>query len=262
MNPIVAVALAALLAILVRELGWLSGTGTLAAIAVGGAVFWGGGAGGALLLATLVATSSLLTRRSAERGGAGEAGGSSAPGAIARNARQVTANGGCAAVGALLVPVLPETGWAVLAGGLAAAQADTWATEIGAGSSLPPRLITTGQVVAKGTSGGVTGLGTVGGITGASLLAAVAAVVGTPGRVAFGAWIGGVVGMFADSLLGATLQGMFRCDTCALDTERPVHACGRPARHTRGLPWMDNDVVNLAATCAGAAATVAWVRLS
>lgn len=257
MNPFVAVALATLFTILVRELGWLTGTGAPAAIAVGSAVFWGGGPGGVLLLATFVATSSLLTRRSADRSGA-----PSGRPAIGRNARQVTANGGCAAAGALLIPVLPETGWAVLTGGLAAAQADTWATEIGAGSPVPPRLITSGQVVAKGTSGGVTALGTAGGIAGASLVAAVAAALGTPGRAAAGAWVGGIVGMFADSFLGATLQGMFHCDTCALDTERPVHACGRPARLMRGLRWMDNDVVNLAATCAGAAATVAWVRLS
>lgn len=257
MNLVVAVALATLLATLAQRLGWLTVSGAPAAIAVGTAVCWRGGPDGVLLLATFVTSASLLTRRAAAGSGA-----PLARPAIGRTARQVAANGGCAAAGALLIPVLPETGWAVLAGGLAAAQADTWATEIGAGSAVPPRLITSGRVVAKGTSGGVTTLGTAGGIAGASLLGAVAAALGLPGRTAAGAWIGGIAGMLADSFLGATVQGMFRCDTCALDTERPIHTCGRPARLTRGLRWLDNDLVNFAATGVGAAATVAWVRLA
>lgn len=239
---------AALLAALAGALGWLTVSAVPMAIAVGAAVFWGGGADGAVLLTTFVATSSLLTRR-----GAGPK--------VGRNARQVAANGGCAAAGALLTFLEPETGWAVFTGGLAAAQADTWATEIGVGSSVPPRLITTGQVVARGTSGGVTVLGTASGIAGASLFGAVAAALGTAPRTAAGAWVGGITGMFADSFLGATIQGMYRCETCGLDTERPVHTCGRPARLARGLGWMDNDVVNFMATCVGAAATLAWVRL-
>lgn len=255
MNLLLAAAVATLLAILARWLGWLTGAGAAAAIAVGTAVFWGGGVRGLVLLATFVVTSSLLTRRAAAgAGGRVER-------SVARNAWQVAANGACAAAGALMIFLLPETGWAVLAGGLASAQADTWATEIGAGSAAAPRLLTTGQVVTRGTSGGVTLLGTAGGIAGASLIGAVTAMLGISSRTSAGAWIGGIVGMFADSLLGATAQGSYRCETCALETERPMHSCGRPARLTRGQRWMTNDLVNFAATCAGAACTVAWVRL-
>src|SRR5438093_5230732 len=45
------------------------------------------------------------------------------------------------------------------AGALAAAAADTWATEIGAFSPFAPRLITSGRQVPRGTSGGITVLG-------------------------------------------------------------------------------------------------------
>ena len=63
-----------------------------------------------------------------------------------------------------------------MTGALAAAQADTWATEIGARASRPPRLITTSKRVPRGTSGGVTPLGTGGGVAGAVLIS----FIGTP----------------------------------------------------------------------------------
>ncbi len=78
------------------------------------------------------------------------------------------ANGGVAALAAL------AGSWAAFAGALAAATADTWATEIGRYSRKPPRLITTGKPVAAGTDGGMTLVGTVGGIAGAAFMAALA----------------------------------------------------------------------------------------
>lgn len=48
----------------------------------------------------------------------------------------------------------------ILLGALAAATADTWATEIGAFSPRNPRHILSFQEVTKGSSGGVTLLGT------------------------------------------------------------------------------------------------------
>ena len=83
-----------------------------------------------------------------------------------RNERQVLANGGIAALAAL-------TGnWTSFAGALAAANADTWATEIGRFSPTSPRLITNGARVPAGTDGGMTLLGTTAGIAGAGLIAA------------------------------------------------------------------------------------------
>ena len=142
-----------------------------------------------------------------------------------RNERQVLANGGVAALAAL------AGSWAAFAGALAAATADTWATEIGRYSRKPPRLITTGKPVAAGTDGGMTLVGTVGGIAGAAFMAALAFLFEP--RVAVAVAVAGVFGMLLDSLLGATVQGAVR--------------------------WLDNDAVNLAATLGGAVvAAGAW----
>lgn len=186
-------------------MSWLTRGGAAAALAVGLATIWGFGWRGLVLLLAFFVSGSLLT--TAAKGGDG------------RNARQVIANGGVAAVAAL-------TGnWSLFAGALAAANADTWATEIGSHSRTLPRLITNGAVVPAGTDGGMTLLGTTGGIAGAGLVAGLSYAFGHRGTVAIA--VAGVVGMLVDSLLGATVQGKTR--------------------------WMDNDAVNLAATLSGAA---------
>jgi uncharacterized protein (TIGR00297 family) len=173
-----------------------------------------------------------------------------------RTGRQVLANGAWAAAGALLLTV-GEAGWAVMAGALATAQADTWATEIGARATRPTRLITSGRPVTPGTSGGVTALGTAGGLLGATLMGGLAALLGIPTAVALAAVTGGILGMLADSVLGATLQGVYYCDRCAMQTEWAVHRCGERARPVRGLRWVGNDGVNFVATGLGAAVAIA-----
>ena len=62
--------------------------------------------------------------------------------------------------------------WTAYLGTLAAVTADTWATELGAFSPIPPRLITSGETVPRGSSGGITLLGTLGSLLGAGLIAA------------------------------------------------------------------------------------------
>ena len=182
---------------------WLTGRGAAAALAVGLATVYGFGWRGLVMLLAFFVSGSLLTKGAERR----------------RNARQVIANGGVAALAAL------AGGWVWFAGALAAATADTWATEIGSHSGTQPRLITTGKPVPAGTDGGMTLLGTTGGIAGAGLVAGLSSVFGHRGALAIA--VAGVVGMLVDSLLGATVQGKLR--------------------------WMDNDAVNLAATLTGAA---------
>jgi len=184
---------------------WLTPRGAVAALAVGVATVYGFGWRGAVLLLAFFVPSSLLTR--------------AVEGGRRRNERQVIANGGIAALAAL------AGSWVWFAGALAAATADTWATEIGSHARTPPRLITTWTRVPAGTDGGMTLLGTAGGIAGAGFMAGVSYVLGQRAAPAIAA--AGVVGMLLDSLLGATVQ--------------------------RKVPWMDNDGVNLAATLTGAA---------
>jgi uncharacterized protein (TIGR00297 family) len=243
MSAALAVGLAAGLALLGGQLRWLTPGGVVAAAAVGAAVFWGAGLRGALLLAVFFVSGSLLTA-TRER----------AP----RTARQVLANGACAAAGALLIPVAAASGWLVLAGAIAAAQADTWATEIGAYARRPPRLVTTWVSVPPGTSGGVTLLGSVGGVGGAAVTAAILLLAGGQRDATVAAFAGGVVGMLADSVAGATLQATYRCPACGARLERSSDSCGVAAIRTGGVAWLDNDVVNLIATLAGASTALAW----
>jgi len=220
---------------------WLSGDGLAAAVAVGAATLVGlGWRGEALLLAFFISASALTQLAGGAEG--------------RRNARQVLANGGVAAAAAL------AGWWTAAAGALAAATADTWATEIGAFSPTPPRALFSGRDVPRGTSGGITPLGTAGGILGAAALAALAALLrpaGAPLAVA-GA---GVAGMLADSCLGATGQGVFECPDCGARFERRGITCHRPLTRVRGWAWLDNDGVNLTATVVGAAAAAVAARL-
>lgn len=238
------------------RLRWLTGTGAVAAVAVGGLVFWGGGVRAAALLALFVVSGSLLTERA---GGSPLLPASARVSPPLRTARQVLANGGWAAAGAMVVPHRATLGWALLAGALATAQADTWASEIGSHAARAPRLITTGAAVPRGTSGALSLLGTGGGVLGAVVMAGFALGLGVGVRVAAAGLVAGVVGMFGDSLLGATLQARYRCRRCGTPCEQPAH-CSEPAGRAGGLTWLDNDGVNLAATSIGALAAAALAR--
>ncbi|UCF41656.1 MAG: DUF92 domain-containing protein [Gemmatimonadota bacterium] len=248
MSPAAALALAAGLAVAGAALGWLTPGGAVAATTVGAAVLWGSGLPGGVLLAVFFVSGSALTyaRRKSHpdlprprryRG---------------RVWRQVAANGGWAATGAWIVALHPPVGWPILVGSLAAAQADTWGTEIGRLSPRPPRLITSGRRVPPGTSGAVSWLGTVAGIAGAGLLSAAAALLGVGPSAAVAGLVGGITGTVADSVLGATVQGRFHCVTCDRDTEQARHDCPDRAAPAGGIGWIDNDVVNLLATTVGA----------
>jgi uncharacterized protein (TIGR00297 family) len=244
-NPAVAAAIAGALALVARSLGWLNTGGAIAAAVVGAAVFTGGGLTGAALLSLFFVSGSLLTRYSSQaRSDRLD------PQTGGRTARQVLANGSCAAVGAVIAPSW-EGGWALLLGALAAAQADTWATEIGAFSAKPPRLISTGLEVPRGTSGGVTLLGSGGGLIGAAVMATLAGLLGLTPKLAVAGLLAGFAAMLFDSLLGATVQGIYHCETCDAAGERRLHVCGNRAGLVRGWAFLDNDAVNLVATCSG-----------
>lgn len=256
-----------LLAAAIGYLGYraraLSLSGAVAACVVGGTVFGFGGLGAAALLVAFFASSSLLSffkagdpakRRAAEtfdKGGR-------------RDAAQVVANGGVAALVALLGYFFPSPLLAgAFLGSLAAATADTWATEVGVLSSKRPRLITTGAVVEVGTSGGVTLVGSVSAAAGALFIGIVAALLSLlPVGSGLAAWafsaiasalVGGIAGSFADSLLGATVQASYYCPACAKLTESRVHRCGNVSTPVGGAAWVNNDLVNLAATAVGGA---------
>ena len=53
-----------------------------------------------------------------------------------------------------------------------------------------------------------------------------------------------------DSFLGATVQAQFKCSVCGKVTERIIH-CNNNTKHTKGINWLNNDLVNLLAGISG-----------
>jgi uncharacterized protein (TIGR00297 family) len=156
--------------------------------------------------------------------------------------------------------------WLAFAGAMAAVNADTWSTELGVLSEIPPRLITTGQKVERGTSGGITAAGILAALGGATLIG-IAAILFSASQRWFIALVtiilGGLLGSLFDSVLGATIQAIYWCPVCSKETERhPLHTCGSPTQKIRGISWINNDVVNFACSMMGAVAAVTfWLLL-
>jgi uncharacterized protein (TIGR00297 family) len=252
------VAIAAIIAVAAKRARTLTTGGALAATVVGAASVAAGWSWGALLLAFFLSSSALSRigidikhRRTSAIVEKGDE----------RDAVQVLANGGVFAAAAIGYVISPWDGWLALGGGsLAAATADTWATELGTLSGGAPRMITTGQRVPAGTSGAVSGLGTIGMVAGSAFLTLVMLIAVWPGHVLEAVFAGGVVGALADSLLGATMQAQRRCAFCDARTERVIHSCGAHTVHVGGASWMTNDAVNLLCSTIGGAVALAVAR--
>lgn len=242
----------------------LSPSGAAAAAVLGTVVFGLGGLPWAVLLLAFFISSSGLSRLFKRRkAGLDEKFSKGSR----RDAGQVLANGGISGVFVLLHLLFPGQAWPWMgfAGALAAANADTWATELGVLSRSLPRMITSGRAVERGTSGAVSLAGTGAALSGGLLIGLLAALLWRwtapqPLSLAFNtaadmaAWVtlAGLTGSLVDSLLGATLQAIYTCPACGKETERhPLHLCGTRTTYLRGLPWLDNDWVNTICTLAG-----------
>lgn len=243
--------------------------GAMAAVIVGGLIVATAGWWPGVVLVTFFATSSALSMYSSRHSDASEQ-----VRGKQRDAVQVLANGAIPTLCAVASLVLNDSGpWLVAsASAIAGAASDTWATEIGRFSQSPPRIITTWKIVPPGTSGAISTIGTLGSLAGSLLIALVAASGTFVGWTIPGisAWtlvgivtVAGLAGSLVDSFLGATVQAEYRCPSCNQATERSTHGCGTPATLTRGLRWMNNDAVNLAAilgsACTGFSLHLIWL---
>lgn len=174
-----------------------------------------------------------------------------------RDAQQVAANGGPAALFAIGYALSGNDLWlAGYAAALAAANADTWASEIGVLSRSNPFSVRTFKQVEPGTSGAVSLLGMAATVSG-SLTIALTAWAVYPEIIP--AWIvaitlAGVLGSLIDTWLGAYVQVEYRCKVCGLKTEADEHHGERTVK-IKGLPFVNNEIVNATASfCAGLAA--------
>ncbi|MCD7781163.1 MAG: TIGR00297 family protein [Methanosphaera sp.] len=123
-----------------------------------------------------------------------------------RTVKNVISNG--------IVPIICAIfgNYAGFIGSISTATADTLASEIGVLSQ--PKLITTREIVKPGTDGGVSLLGTVAGLIGALIIGVSAFILNVSPDITHSiciSIIAGLIGCFADSLLGATLErnGLF-----------------------------------------------------
>lgn len=187
-----------------------------------------------------------------------------------RDAVQVLANGGVAAAAVVALRLTGSPAFALAAAGaFASVNADTWASELGVLAARAPRSIVTWRRLEPGTSGGVSLAGTAAGAAGSLLIAGWFALsvgladagttvpAGTVGPAAalLVVWLAGFAGTTADSVLGATLQALYRDERGAI-TERRHGDAGANER-VRGIPLVTNDAVNAMSSIVAAAVAAA-----
>jgi len=262
---LIGLAIAVLISYIAYHLHALNLGGGIAAAILGTIIFGLGGVGWALVLLSFFISSSGLSKLFIAQKSTS---GMSFSKGSRRDAWQVGANGGMAGLLALIYFViawsLPENSWnqflwVGFASSLAAANADTWATELGLLNPGKPVLISTKRKVSKGTSGAVSLVGILASMAGSALIGAVAVLCVSAGwgptmELRSGAQFliiasSGMVGTLVDSFLGATVQGIYFCPVCNKKTEQhSLHHCGTPTSPISGLPWLNNDWVNAICT--------------
>ena len=169
---------------------------------------------------------------------------------------QVAANGGIAGILILVQYALPnENFYPAYLGAIAAVTADTWGTEIGVWFGGKAISLSRFKVVETGSNGGISLEGFIGGAIGALIVSASTFPWAATKRMVLIATLSGIIGSLFDSLLGGTLQSLYRCWICRKYTERKLH-CGSATVFVNGIRWMTNDAVNW--ICALAGATAAW----
>ncbi len=176
-----------------------------------------------------------------------------------RDYLQVLANGGIP--GFLMIVYIffpkPEIFYFYL-GALAAAMADTWATEIGMLIGQRPRLISNFKLVPSGTSGGITWCGSLGAFIGALILG-ISGIKFIANGYNFSTFtilsivaMSGFLGSLVDSFLGATVQVQYQCEICNKITEKRDHCLTESTKVVTGVKWITNDMVNFFNTVVGA----------
>ncbi len=164
-----------------------------------------------------------------------------------RDFMQVLANGLMATIAALLWTFSFETKALVMFGAVVAeATSDTFAGEIGRLSKKQPVSILNFKPVPKGLSGGVTALGMAAALLSSALIALFWYLWFYDVTVLQAVLVGalGFAGCLVDSYLGAGVQEIYydpKKKQFSEDSENE----GRKLELSRGIRWVDNDIVNL-----------------
>jgi len=234
--------------LVISFVGWkmksLTGSGAIGAIVIGLSIYLGFSIQGLLLLGCFFVSSSLLSKfQSVKKSNLHDM----LEKGDRRDIVQVLANGGVPAILSLVQATGQSFGQVVLLGfciSIAAANADTWASEIGTLSKQNPRLLLTFKKVERGTSGAVSLLGSFAAVVGSAFIAIGAGVLFSLSWYPIALVIlFGFMGNLLDTLLGQTIQVKYICTVCGKLTEKQYHC------HNRGLKmkkfsFLNNDGVN------------------
>ncbi|MGD6815469.1 DUF92 domain-containing protein [Metabacillus sp. 84] len=227
--------------------GWkirsLTLTGAAAAFLTGMLIYLGYGYQGLLLLGAFFASSSLLSKFKRNRKQAVD---ELLEKGDRRDSVQVFANGGIASIASFMFWLTGADLWtAVFCTSIAAANSDTWASEIGTLSKRNPRLLLSLRKTVRGTSGAVSMLGTGAAAAGAAFIAILSVMVFNL-SVQWGVMIAliGFCGNLADTVLGGSVQVKYKCPACGKITERRLH-CGVEGHVFQGYSFFNNDAVNI-----------------
>lgn len=260
----IAAVFAAAFALLAFGMRWLTRSGAISTFVIGFIIYGFGGFKAVVPLLVFFLTSTLLSKvgkaRKAKASGGDEKGST-------RDAGQVWANGGMAVAMMLAFAVL-RFRWPayytqyfpiLFLSALATVNADTWATELGKLARNSPRLLSNWKPVAPGTSGAITFWGVMASLLGAAIVPLSVFWFWPITLVEFFVvmW-SGFLGGILDSILGASVQGIYRDVVTGDMTEKRTRE-GRQNSHVRGLTFVNNDVVNFLASLGGV--LCAWALL-
>ena len=162
-----------------------------------------------------------------------------------RNANQVFANGGVGLVLCIFNHFYQmELIYIMFLASIAAANSDTWATEIGKLSRTRPKDIISGRSLNKGESGGITFIGLLGSMSGSFVIAAVGLFLDINISYLIIVFISGFLGSLFDSILGGTLQSRF----ILMDGKTIKEEKDTDSYHYSGLVSINNNSVNFLCT--------------
>ena len=162
-----------------------------------------------------------------------------------RNASQVFANGGVGLVLCIFNHFYQmELIYIMFLASIAAANSDTWATEIGKLSRTRPKDIISGRSLNKGESGGITFIGLLGSMSGSFVISTVGYFLDINTSYLIILFISGFLGSIFDSILGSTLQSRF----ILIDGKTIKEEKEKDSYHYSGLVSINNNSVNFLCT--------------
>lgn len=175
----------------------------------------------------------------------------------ARGGWQILVNSGVVLVFTLLYKTIGITALAFVAFAVLVEEfTDSIASDVGRLAKNPPVDIVRFKRVQAGLSGGITALGTCAAVLCAAAGAALPFIFFEFDVRAYFIIFGiAVLGMIIDSILGSSIQALYKCEQCGKLTEKTEH-CGAAAVRVKGIKIINNSMVNLLSAVATAAISV------